>query len=392
MTDVGSTRVEAPDVGAAVGDAAGAGTSPPPRICVLWSRLSGYLSASLRALADAGAEVLVVHEAAGADAPFDDGELTTGFRAVAWQGAPDERELMSLLDGFAPDALVVNSWHIGAYRRASRRLRGRTLRIVTVHNQWSATPKQLAAQAAARALLHPTYDVAFVCDERQAVFAEKLGFPAERMLWGVNTCDQPLFARVAAERGDRLPPPVFLFVGRLVEDKAVDVLAEAYGRYRSAVADPWPLRVAGVGPMAGLLEGIDGVEMLGFVQPAELPGVFASAGCLVLPSRVEPWGVVAHEATSAGLPVVCTRACGAATRLVLDGYNGAVVSPGNASGLAQALARISGASAEERRAMGTGSELLSRQFTPQRWAQVVLSRVRAAATSQSRPPAGSSST
>lgn len=392
MTDVGSTRVEAPDVGAAAGDAAGAGTSPPPRICVLWSRLSGYLSASLRALADAGAEVLVVHEAAGADAPFDDGELTTGFRAVAWQGAPDERDLMSLLDGFAPDALVVNSWHIGAYRRASRRLRGRTLRIVTVHNQWSATPKQLAARAAARALLHPTYDVAFVCDERQAVFAEKLGFPAERMLWGVNTCDQPLFARVAAERGDRLPPPVFLFVGRLVEDKAVDVLAEAYGRYRSAVADPWPLRVAGVGPMAGLLEGIDGVEMLGFVQPAELPGVFASAGCLVLPSRVEPWGVVAHEATSAGLPVVCTRACGAATRLVLDGYNGAVVSPGNASGLAQALARISGASAEERRAMGTGSELLSRQFTPQRWAQVVLSRVRAAATSHSRPPAGSSST
>jgi glycosyltransferase involved in cell wall biosynthesis len=391
VTDVGSTRVEAPDVGAVVGDAAGAGTGPPLRICVLWSRLSGYLSASLRALADAGADVLVVHEAAGADAPFDDGELTAGFRAVAWQGAPDERELMSLLDEFAPDGLVVNSWHIGAYRRASRRLRGRTLRIVTVHNQWTATPKQLAARAAARALLHPTYDVAFVCDERQAIFAEKLGFPAERMLWGVNTCDQPLFARVAAERGDRLPPPAFLFVGRLVEDKAVDVLAEAYGRYRSAVADPWPLRIAGVGPMSGLLERIDGVEMLGFVQPAELPGVFASAGCLVLPSRIEPWGVVVHEATSAGLPVVCTRACGAATRLVLDGYNGAVVSPGDASGLAHALARISGASAEERRAMGTGSELLSRQFTPQRWAQVLLSRVRAAATRQPGPPAGSSS-
>jgi glycosyltransferase involved in cell wall biosynthesis len=369
------TEVESTGVAADAGRSERADAPPPLRICVLWSRLSGYLSASLRALADAGAELLVVHEAAGADAPFDDRELTSGFRAVSWQGAPDERHLTSLLDGFAPDALVVNSWHIGAYRRASRRLRGRALRIVTVHNQWTATPKQLAARAAAPVLLHPTYDAAFVCDERQAVFAEKLGFRAERMLWGVNTCDQPRFARVAAERGDDSPPPGFLFVGRLVEDKAVDVLAAAYRRYRATVEGPWPLLVAGVGPLAALLSEIDGVELLGFVQPADLPGVYARAGCLVLPSRIEPWGVVVHEATSAGLPVVCTRACGAATRLVLDGYNGAVVRPGDELGLSRAMARISGASPEHRRSMGAASEALSRQFTPERWAQVLLSRV-----------------
>jgi glycosyltransferase involved in cell wall biosynthesis len=369
VTEVESTGVSP------IGGTSERAEAPPLRICVLWSRLSGYLSASLRALADAGAELLVVHEAAGPDAPFDDRELTAGFRAVSWEGAPDERQLWSLLDDFAPDAIVVNSWHIGAYRRASRRLRGRTLRIVTVHNQWTATPKQLAARAVAPMLLQPTYDAAFVCDERQAVFAEKLGFRAERMLWGVNTCDQPLFARVAVDRGDRLPPPAFLFVGRLVEDKAIDVLAEAYGRYRSAVAEPWPLLVAGVGPMAGVLEGVDGVDLLGFVQPADLPSVFGRAGCLVLPSRVEPWGVVVHEAVSAGLSVVCTRACGAATRLVLDGYNGAVVSPGDVAGLTQALARISGASAEDRRASAAASHGLSRQFTPRRWAHLLLSRV-----------------
>jgi hypothetical protein len=83
------------------------------------------------------------------------------------------------------------------------------LRIVTVHNQWTATPKQLAARIAAPVLLHPTYDAAFVCDERQAVFAEKLGFPAEQMLWGVNTCDQPQFAAVAVARGGAAPPPAF---------------------------------------------------------------------------------------------------------------------------------------------------------------------------------------
>jgi glycosyltransferase involved in cell wall biosynthesis len=345
------------------------------RVCMLWSRLSGYLSASLQALVDHGAELLVVHEAAGAEAPFDDEELTAGFRSVGWRDGPDERELGRLVDEFAPDALLVNSWHIGAYRRLSRRLRGRTLRIVTVHNQWTATPKQLVARAAAPVLLKPTYDVAFVCDERQAVFAERLGFSAERMLWGVNTCDQPRFAEVAARRGQQVPPAAFLFVGRLVADKGVDVLADAYRAYRAAVDDPWPLLVAGLGPLAGELEAIDGVKMMGFVQPSEMPAVFEQAGCLVLPSRLEPWAVVVHEATSAGLPVVCTRACGASTRLVLDGYNGAVVSPDSAAGLGRAMDRISAATDADRRAMGTASELLSRQFTPERWVTLLLTRV-----------------
>jgi glycosyltransferase involved in cell wall biosynthesis len=346
-----------------------------PRVCVLWTRLSGYLSSSLHALADRAGDLLVVYERSADDAPFDDAALTKGFRAVGWTGAPDERELAALVADFAPDALVVNSWHVGAYRRMARRMRGRTLRIVTVHNQWTATPKQRFARLAAPVLLRPTYDAAFVCDERQAVFAERLGFTADRMLWGINTCDEPRFAEVAAARGDALPPPAFLFVGRLVQDKGVDVLADAYRRYRGVVRDPWPLLVAGVGPEGDRLASLAGVEMLGFVQPEALPAVFARVGSLVLPSRVEPWGVVVHEAVSAGLPVVCTRACGASTRLVLDGYNGAVVASGEADGLVRALARIAGATDAERRAMTEASRSLARQYTPARWAHHLLSRI-----------------
>jgi glycosyltransferase involved in cell wall biosynthesis len=345
----------------------------PMRVCVLWSRLSGYLSASLHALVDEGADLLVVHEASAPAAPFDDSALTAGFRSVAWTDEPDRGLVDELVDDFSPDVLVVNSWHVGTYRRVARRLRGRTLRIVTVHNQWNATPKQLAARVASPLLLHPTYDAAFVCDERQAVFAEKLGFPPERMLWGVNTCDQPAFAAIAATRGPHPPPEAFLFVGRLVHDKAIDVLAAAYARYRSQVPRPWPLLVAGVGPDESLLAGRDGVEMLGFVPPDALTGVYARAGCLVLPSRLEPWGVAIHEAVSAGLPVVCSRACGAASRLVLDGYNGVVVTPGATDGLASALVRVAGAGDDERVFMGRASASLSGQFTPQRWARLVLS-------------------
>jgi glycosyltransferase involved in cell wall biosynthesis len=125
------------------------------------------------------------------------------------------------------------------------------------------------------------------------------------------------------------------------------VLAAAYRRYRAVDGDPWPTIVAGTGERAGLLAGIDGVEVVDFVQPSELPALFARAGALVLSSTLEPWGVVIHEAVSAGRSVVCTRACGAAARLVLDGYNGIVVSPGDVVGLAAALSMTSGATEEE---------------------------------------------
>ena len=139
---------------------------------------------------------------------------------------------------------------------------------------------------------------------------------------------------MAAERGEDLPPEAFLYVGRLVEEKGVDVLAEGYRRYRSRgralAADRGRHRPRGPPPhrQRGRPHG-------GLRAAADLPDVFAQAECLVLLSRFEPWAVVVHEAAAAGLPVVCTWVRGP-TRLVLDGYNGVVMTPGDAEALAVA--------------------------------------------------------
>jgi glycosyltransferase involved in cell wall biosynthesis len=344
-------------------------------VAVLWDSLSGYVHACLRALTDAGAEVLVVHRSPQPDAPFDETAVTAGLRTVAWTDTPEPAMVAGALDDFGPDAMVVCGWHIGPYRRVARRWRGRTLRLLTLPNQWWGTPRQRVGAALSRWLIRPSYDATFVTDQRAAELARRLGFGPARLVWGVNSCDQPRFAEVAQARSDELPPPAFLFVGRLVPDKAIDVLAEGYARYRAQVVEPWPLLVAGEGPQRSLLDGAEGVKMAGFVQPEHLPGLFGEAGCVVLPSRFEPWGVVIHEATSAGLPVVCTTVCGASTRLVLDGYNGGVVAPDDPGDLCRALLRVHHASDDERRAMGRASESLSRQYTPDRWARNLLARV-----------------
>lgn len=344
------------------------------RVAILWKQLSGYASASFAALQHAGAEVMLVHKSATGDAPFDDGALTLKCAGHAWSEAPDEPRLRRDLERFAPDALLVISWDVGAYRRIARSMASRTLRVLCMDNSWLGTPKQWAGRIASPAVIRPCYDVAFLPGERQAAFARRLGFADDEILWGLYSCDHPSFAAIADRRTGE-PPPSFLFVGRLVDSKGADVLAAAYRVYRQATKDPWPLLVSGTGPRAGVFAGIPGAELLGFVQPSDIPVVFSRAGCLVTPSRFEPWGVVIHEAASAGLPVICSSACGASTRLVLDGYNGVVVPAGNADRLAEALARV--ASGPDRGLMGRRSSQLATQFTPQRWASYLLDRVAA---------------
>ena len=342
------------------------------RIAILWQAMASYTRACFAALGARGVDVRVVHARGHADAPYQGDTVSAGLDAIPWDGEPEvvERALADL----DPHAVLVSSWHIHAFRRAVRRRKGRTLRVVCMDNQWWATPKQILGVATSRAAVRPAFDAAFVAGERQADFARRLGYGDERIIRNMLTCDHPTFAAVAAARGGGAPPPAFVYVGRLVGVKGIDVLAEAYRRYRARVADPWPLVVAGTGPEAGRLAGVEGVEALGFVQPAELPDLLARTGCLVLPSRFEPWGVVIHEATAAGLPVVCTWVCGAAGRLVNDGWNGAIIPPGDPDALARAMARISSAPEADRVAMSRASVALGAQFTPARWAEMVITR------------------
>ena len=350
------------------------GTDAPLRVAVLWKSLSGYAAASFRALAARGVDVLLVHRAASPTAPYDDVDLRGDVPGHSWSQRPSEDRLHREVDDFAPDALLVSSWDVGPYRHLARATRGRTVRILCMDNPWLGTPKQWGGRLVSPFAIRPAYDVAFVAGERQAGFARRLGFGDHRILWGLYSCDHAAFSPVAsippAQR-----PAAFVFAGRLAAEKGVDVLGRAYMRYRAMTTDPWSLLVCGAGPLGATLAAVPGVELRGFVQPDELPRLFGQARCLVLPSTFEPWGVVIHEAAAAGLAVLCSTACGASTRLVLDGYNGEVVGPGDPERLADAMSRISTADPSLMAAMSERSAQLARQFTPERWASYLADRI-----------------
>ena len=161
----------------------------------------------------------------------------------------------------------------------------------------------------------------------------------------------------------------FIFVGRLVDWKCVDLLLEAFRVVVSRTSAT--LEVLGDGPMRGSLEalagalGVAGVVIFkGWLTQAECARRIREADVLVLPSIYECGGAVVLEAMACGLPVVATNWGGPAD--YLDGSCGILVDPvsreGFIEGLSEAMTRLA-ESLSLREAMGrAGRERVIREF------------------------------
>jgi glycosyltransferase involved in cell wall biosynthesis len=148
----------------------------------------------------------------------------------------------------------------------------------------------------------------------------------------------------APRRGDHSPENAHrvLFVGRLLEEKGIFDLVEAF----AAVVEQTPCRLIFVGrgkDDRGLREKIhhlglnDHVTVKGYLEGADLGRVYAKATLLALPtSWPEGFPTVLAEAMDAGLPIVTTRIRGAADHLV-EGEHALFVEPRDVRGIASAI-------------------------------------------------------
>ncbi len=345
-------------------------------IAVLYSRLSGYVASCLRALREQHqVELLVVRIPQSDSAPFEDRHFDW-IEHLYDKSELNRSELKELLFAFQPDGVFMSGWFDRDYRSVARTLRGRGVPVVAgCDNQWKGTLRQHIGRLVAPWYLHTAIDVLWVAGERQRQFASRLGYTGKHCWDGEYACDWSRFAEVYSE-SESSEGNEFLFLGRYAPEKGIDVLMDAYARYREEAENPWPLRCAGAGPKKARIGETDGVIDHGFTQPDDVPALMRKASAFVLPSRSEPWGVVVQEAAAAGLPLICTEASGAAVHLLRDGYNGLLVQPENVGHLSEALRRMSAFEGTKREEMGRRSHELSKQYTPERWANTLVNGVR----------------
>jgi len=345
------------------------------RVAICWGGVSGYMAACWRALAARqGIDLLVFNFQRQIDTAFNDEQVMAGVphatlpidQADSAAGATALRKI--ILDHKA-DVVSLSGWIHPAYVEVARDPALAKIPFVMVMDTpLRRTWRQKLARLKIGSYLDRMSRV-IVPGERAWQLAKYLGVPEEkirRAMYGVDYHElQPLHAQ-RINRGGGWPRR-FLFIGRYAQEKRVDVLLDAYAKYRTQAQDPFPLTCCGMGPMKHLLAGREGVEDLGFVQPAEMPRNMLNAGALVLSSEYDPWPLVVVEACAAGLPVVCTEACGSAVELVRNDYSGMTVATANVDALAAAMRWVHDRHAQLPE-MGARAQQFAAAYSAQAWA------------------------
>jgi glycosyltransferase involved in cell wall biosynthesis len=187
----------------------------------------------------------------------------------------------------------------------------------------------------------------FCYGDRSREYVMMHGVPQEKTVIRVQAAALPIdyTAITAIKRREELYTPGgaarFLYVGRLSPEKNVDDLIKAFVRVRGELDGGAVLRIVGMGPelsnlqeLAAQLGVTSEVQFAGAMHGSALCEEYLAATCLVLPSRVEPWGLVVNEALAFGCPVVVSHTCGCSPELVLDGKTGFAFQHGNVAELA----------------------------------------------------------
>ena len=151
-------------------------------------------------------------------------------------------------------------------------------------------------------------------------------------------------AWTASAANDQRQPLVVAW-GRIQYEKGFQVLARAMAVVRQALPDVRCV-IAGRGSYLPELqtqidiEGVsDIVNLAGFVSDDQLHALVAEAGCVVIPSLYEPFGIVALEGMAAGAATIVARTGGLAE--IVEGTDaGLLFEPGNHDELAERICQV----------------------------------------------------
>jgi glycosyltransferase involved in cell wall biosynthesis len=346
------------------------------KILYLYTELQGHNIPVFERLAtDYGATVDVFHWTQNKLTPFIPTSHTNHPNLRFHdRSAHSSAQIVEFAMDLRPDVVYVTGWMDKGYFPALRRLKALGIPVVAgLDGQWTGSLRKYLACLVMRWFYKkPYYNYLWVPGPLQYEYAARLGFTKAEIISNLLSGNSTLFT----EAGKTLEtakqekyPQKFLYVGRFASQKGVDILLEAFEIYKAKYQGRWGLSCIGNGPlMDQLLRATTrhaNISVEGFLPQAQLVARASQSGAFVLPSRYEPWGVVAHEFACAGLPLILSEHVGARQQYLVDGFNGFTFRQNAAQSLARAMHLMSSLSDDALVMMGKRSMQLASQTSPE---------------------------
>ncbi len=380
------------------GHFAGGNVPVTKHVAVVWQRFLPYHKARLsrlkKRLEEKGCRLTAI-EVASHDVAYDIvSDDKAGYEGFDWvccfrnssyhdkSARQIHAEVFRTLEEFNPDIVFCPATPFPegmaaiAYRTKYRK------RAIMMDDSWEHTDRRSVLTKRMKREIHKNIEGVFIPAVSHRDYYWALGFPEERVVYGVDVVDNDYYRERAGSARNKaveirnslhLPAAYFLFVGRFIGRKGIDTLFEAYRRYRShTVETPCGLVLVGDGPYRGRISaedsGREGVLFAGSQTGDGLCAYYGLAEALIVPSLSDPWGLVVNEGMASGLPVVVSRGCGSSMSLVKEGINGWTFEPGDAAALSDIMLRLSETGEEERRKMGEKSLDIISEWSLQKFA------------------------
>lgn len=248
---------------------------------------------------------------------------------------PSYRTFAKYLDAFQPDIIHINSPCTLGFSAVKYAHHRNVPVVATYHTHFPTYPRYYGLsrfEEMTWKLLRSFYnqlDRTFV--PTLPILKELEEHAIERLEYLPNGVDTSVFSPTNRSEewrkrfgGGRVP--IVLFVSRLVWEKNLRVLADAYRMLRERSLK-FEMVIIGDGHARQEFEGMmPGAHFLGFQTGAPLAESYASADIFVFPSVTETFGLVTLEAMASGLVPVAANVGGAA-ELIEDGKSGLFARP-----------------------------------------------------------------
>lgn len=345
-----------------------------PRIFFIWSRLPGYALSSLTKLKLELNNNLMVKSIGDPPLYLHDSVSKLFSELEYYPRKYEDRKLyykiVSDVESFAPDFLIVTGWNLKIIRQVARHFKKQN--IVTVcmaDTPWEGSIKQITKALLGRFILHQCFNIMWVPGLKASILAKFVGFKDNNLWLNLYCADSDVYLyseRDTAEVGN------FLFIGRYEIEKNIDGLVTSYIQYRKRSKNPWNLICVGGGKLEHKMLNVEGILLLGWRNSAEIAMLMKSCNALFLPSTFEPWGVVVHEAVSAGLPLLLSTEVGSGAEFLVNYFNGRYFNPNNIDEITECLLW---AQQNFTKATRSRSFEISKRLTKNFWVEYLLEKI-----------------
>jgi glycosyltransferase involved in cell wall biosynthesis len=321
--------------------------------------------------------------------PSDNAPFESIFPHARYNDIPLVPKLSSMtarLNTLNPDAVAITGWSMPeALAALYWAKKHRKFTILMSESKSDDSPRNPLCELIKR-IIARNYDAALVGGTLHKEYAVQLGIPESRVFTGYDVVDNQFFfngadkARANEEKTRTrlgLPVKYMLAVSRFVKDKNLNRMIEAYKIYSRKVApnNKLPLVICGSGILENQLKQAAGdtgdIIWAGFKQIDELPSFYGLASAFIIPSIVEPWGLVVNEAMACGLPILASNTIGCRNELIINNVNGLYFDPYSIMSMSECMINFSALDAATVSAMSLSSLKIISDWGPDRFARMM---------------------